>query len=337
MKKLMFLLGSLIIVSASAEDISTVKIINPTEFKPTGTIGIEYRAYGETEGHNDKITKATEELDAINDEWNRGANDYSRLETTFAIQMTEKFKLDGRIRDYNNIKDNSGNNLKIGTDTRLRLFYKHNDLLTSKIEYRDTNKNYEQYAFDLKYNIYSNKNGFLDSVSIIPKFKHEDQDHSNYTNKLSTELAMTGNLLFGITWENNYYINYNMYNHSKPYANNKSKDSEFSYDIELYLFKTFELYKSTNNTIALNLEGGFDPYTFYQYKHLTASTPAISYNKEYSLYSTIDLSTTYLLTDNISLKGGIGAEYRNWDKIVESEAKNWRWQPFAYVGTNIKF
>ena len=90
MKKLMFLLGSLIIVSASAEEVSAVKIVNPTEFKPTGTIGVEYRAYGETEGHHDKITKTTKEFDAINDEWNRGANDFSRLQTTFNVQINNR-------------------------------------------------------------------------------------------------------------------------------------------------------------------------------------------------------------------------------------------------------
>ena len=172
MKKLIFLLGSLLIVSTFAQEKSAVKIVSTTEFKPTDSIGLEYRIYGNTEGHNDKITKF---FNATNDEWNRGSNDYSRLQTTFNVQMTEKFKLNGRIRDFNNIKDNSGENLILGTDTRLRLYYKHNDFLTSKIEYRDTNKNYEQYAYDLKYNIFSNENGFLDSVSIIPKFKHEDQ------------------------------------------------------------------------------------------------------------------------------------------------------------------
>ena len=68
--------------------------------------------------------------------------------------MTEKSKLKGRIRDYNNLNRNdtydkttnkrTNMTTKSGTEIRLRYSYKHTDKFISKIQYRDE-KNNSQY------------------------------------------------------------------------------------------------------------------------------------------------------------------------------------------------
>lgn len=111
-------------------------------------------------------------------------------------------------------------------------------------------------------------------------------------------------------------------------------------DIELYVRRNFALYETEKSNLNLNLEVGYDPYKFYQYGRVlepTMSGKASTYKRTYDLRSLVDLGYTYELTNNIVVKTGVGAEYRNWDVTVESRAKDWRWQPFAYAAMNIKF
>ena len=167
MKKLSLILGALLAVGAVAQAKEEVvapvveeviiaepaveQIVVEEAFRPSGYVGLEYKAYGKTENQGDKI-----EINPLEeDKWNRGQNNYSRLQTTFGIQVTENFKLDGRIRDYNDLEKNDETkyeNKKHGTDTRIRGYYKHNDMFTSRIEYRDTEKNEERYEYQLRYN-----------------------------------------------------------------------------------------------------------------------------------------------------------------------------------------
>ena len=99
MKKLALLLGSLLVVGATASakeavvapvEVSkevvvvaepVVEVVVEEAFRPTGYIGLEYRAYGETEGHGDKIVMNEQGStpDTTQDTWNRGANNRARL------------------------------------------------------------------------------------------------------------------------------------------------------------------------------------------------------------------------------------------------------------------
>ncbi|MGL5644576.1 MAG: major outer membrane protein FomA, partial [Cetobacterium sp.] len=120
MKKLALLLGSLLVVGATASAKEAVvapvevskevvvvadvveEVVVEEAFRPSGYIGLEYRAYGETEGHGDKIVRNAQGnlSDTNQDTWNRGANNRARLQTTFGVQMTENSRLEGRVRDY---------------------------------------------------------------------------------------------------------------------------------------------------------------------------------------------------------------------------------------------
>lgn len=365
MNKLTLVLGALLVVgNLQAKEVVTVPVAveqeeivvvepevedavlstEPAVFKPTGSVGLEYRAYGNTEGHGDKISQTS----TSQDEWNRGANKYSRLQTTFGIQATENFKLEGRIRDYNNLEkkdENSRVNTKEGTETRLRAYYKHSDLLTSRIEFKDYTSNNEYYEYQLRINPYKNEGGFIDNVIIAPKLGYKNYNNSgNYRNTLGTNIYLTGNLPLGFTWENNYYLDYNMYNHdaltTKVNSNGtlNTEDKEFTAAMELYLYKTLPIYTASNYTVDFNFEGGYDPYKFTQYKGLNSYEGTNRKDKEsYSLYTTVDISLNYQLTPALAIKSGVGAEYRNWDIETQSEASHWRWQPFAYAAMNVNF
>ena len=193
MKKLALLLGSLLVVGATASAKEAVvapvevskevvvvadvveEVVVEEAFRPSGYIGLEYRAYGKTENHGDKVR--TNDLgenlpDTDQDQWNRGFNNYARLQTTFGIQMTENSRLEGRIRDYSNLESGAKNAAsKDATETRLRYFYKHNDKFTSRVQYRDEENNSQNVEYRVIYNAYTNKGGLLSSFTIEPNAK----------------------------------------------------------------------------------------------------------------------------------------------------------------------
>ncbi|MGL5123487.1 MAG: FomA family porin-like outer membrane protein [Fusobacteriaceae bacterium] len=356
MKRLAMILGSILVVSAvaSAKEVvvQPVRIEEPAMveeimveepavvaslFKPSGYIGLEYRGYGNTEGHNDKISVGAK------DGWNRGANKYSRLETTFGVQVTEKLLLEGRVRDYNNLEKNDSSRINkiIGTDTRLRLYYEHSELLTSKIEFKDDEDNVEKYEYQLQMTPYKNEGGILDMITIAPKYNHQKEENDNYLNQVGIDLYLTGNLPLGFTWENNLYLDYNIHNEGfeTEMKNGKleTEKKEFVATWEFYLYNTVALYSGNNYEIDFNFEGGYDAYEFNQFKRVDTFGNIVSAKEKYMIYTAMDISLAYNFTEALSMKTGAGAEYRNWDKTEQSAASDWRWQPFAYASMNVKF
>ena len=259
MKKLALFLGSLLVVGTAVQAKEVVvapvevskeiivvaepvveEVVAPV-FKPTGYVGVEYRAYGETEGHGDKVVKnaSGNAPDDNQDQWNRGENNYSRLETTFGVQATENFSLEGRIRDYNNLESNGGDheNTKTGTETRLRAYYQHNDWFTSRVQYRDEEDDSQNLEYQARFTTYKNEGGLLSSLILAPKVYHSfpEDGGSNYMNTIGMDIEYAGNLPLGFTWDGTIYLNQNFYGQDF-YTNadlTDSKDKEFSVDWEI--------------------------------------------------------------------------------------------------------
>ena len=368
MKKLALLLGSLLVVGATAHAKEVVAapvevskevvvvaepvvevIVVEEAFRPTGYIGVEYRAYGETEGHGDKFRGNTGTVNAPadnQDTWNRGANNRARLQTTFGIQMTENAKLEGRIRDYSNLETGSVRKLgkTTGTETRLRYYYKHTDTLTSRLQYRDEENDSQNFEYMLRINTYKNKGGLLESLVFAPKLYHSmaANNGGNYTNTLGMNIEYAGNLPLGFTWDGAVYLNQYFYNEDITTGVNETKDKEFQAEVELYLYRTVGLYATEKYNLDFNFEGGYDPYVFRQYDRYAKDAEKGTWSQTqekntYSLYTAMDVSLKYQMTPAVSVKGGVGAEYRNWDNEAQSSANDWRWQPFAFVSMNAKF
>ncbi|MGL6130473.1 MAG: FomA family porin-like outer membrane protein [Fusobacteriaceae bacterium] len=354
MKKLALLLGSLLVVGTAVQAkevvvapvevskevivvaepvVEEVVVAVAPEFRPTGYVGLEYKAYGNTEGHGDKKSSK--------DDWNNGENRYSRLQTTFGVAATENFSLEGRIRDYNNLErnDTAYNNTKTGTETRLRAYYKHNDLFTSRVEYKDTTSDAQTVEYQARFNVYKNDGALLSKVVLAPKFKHEFETEGGgaYTNTVGADIEYAGNLPLGFTWDGTVYLNQNFYGKDIQTGVNSTKNEEFVAEVELYLYKTVGLYSNNKTSVDFNLEGGYDAYSFNQYDRYSLTEKTTAEKNSYSLYTLLTLDAEYKVTENFALNTGVGAEYRNWDNTSEGSASDWRWQPLAYAGMKVTF
>lgn len=294
MKKLALLLGSLLVVGATAS--AKEVVVAPVEvskevvvvaepvvevvvleeaFRPSGYIGVEYRAYGETEGHGDKIVRNSEGnvADTDQDTWNRGANNRARLQTSFGIQMTENSKLEARIRDYTNLESSSSSETKLGkdygTETRLRYFYKHNSDLTSRLQYRDEENDSQNFQYMLRYAAYQNKGGLLSSLVLAPNLYHSmaKDNGGDYLNSIGLNIEYAGNLPLGFTWDGTIYLDQYFYNNSNAIQKepDSTTDKEFVVTWELYLYRTFALYSTDDYELDFNFEGGYDIQSFYKY------------------------------------------------------------------------
>lgn len=109
------------------------------------------------------------------------------------------------------------------------------------------------------------------------------------------------------------------------------EDKELVIEWELYLRRHFELYTTNNYILNLDFEGGYDPYVFRQYDRYGYDESKKIYSMKkskdtYELYGQIAVSADYRITDNFVTTAGIGAEYRNLDKVNQNSASNWRWQ-----------
>lgn len=364
MKKLALLLGSLLVVGATASAKEAVvapvevskevvvvadvveEVVVEEAFRPFGYAGLEYRAYGETEGHGDKVTRNLEGvIFPDQDLWNRGANNYSRLQTVFGVQMTEKSRLDVRVRDYNNLDRNDENNdtAKAGTETRIRLKYQHTPVIASQFQYRDEEDNSQNYEYRLIWNAYSNKGALLSKINVEPYIYHsQPQDNGgNYKNMLGTKLQFLGDLFVGFNYEFNTYLEQTFFNQDFRTGENTYKDKEFAAIFEAYLYNTIALYSTDDYNLDLNFAGGYDPYVVKQYGRYNKATATkeayVSDKNSYEAYLALDVSLTYQLTPALSVNGGVGAEYRNWSYTSENSARDWRWQPYAFAGMNVKF
>ncbi|MGL5901165.1 MAG: FomA family porin-like outer membrane protein, partial [Cetobacterium sp.] len=356
------LLGSLLVVGATAS--AKEAVVAPVEvskevvvvaepvvevveeaFRPSGFVGLQYKVYGETEGHNDKIAiDSTGAASDHQDSWNRGNNNYSRLETSFGIQATENFKFEGRIRDFNNLDRNDASSAtksskKAATETRLRFSYKHNDVFTSRFQYRDEENNSQNFEYRALLNAYTNKGALVSKVSVQPYIYHVQpaDNGGDYQNMVGAQIAVLGDLFAGFNYEFNTYLEQWFYNQDIQTGENSFKDKEAMAYFEFYLYNTVGLYANDNTSLDLNLDAGFDPYSFSQYGRFDKDTKKVSDKNTYEARVLLDVTVTHQLTPSLAINAGVGAEYRNWNNTAQSSASDWRWQPLAFAGMNVKF
>ncbi|MGL5965056.1 MAG: FomA family porin-like outer membrane protein, partial [Fusobacteriaceae bacterium] len=314
-------------------------------FRPSGYIGLEYRAFGNTEGHTDEIVKdSSNEASDNQNSWNRGQNNYSRLETSFAIQATERFKFEGRVRDFNNLDRNdetsaTKSSKSEATETRLRFSYKHNDVITSRFQYRDEEDNSQNFEYRAILNAYTNKGGLLSKVSLQPYLYHVQpvENGGDYLNRVGAQVQFLGDLFAGFNYEFNTYLEETFLNHDFQTGKDNYEDKEWTASFELYLYNTIGLYSNENTNLDFNFTAGLDPYSFSQYAPYNVKENKKGDKSSYEAQLVLDVTATHQLTPSLSVNAGVGAEYRNWNNIAQSSAQEWRWQPFAFAGMKAKF
>lgn len=370
MKRLALLLGSLLVVSAAASakevvpapvvvEEAPVQIVEKEVivyrdkeegFRPNGSLHLDYKYYGETEGQ-DFTT------DTYSDAWN-GGNNYSRMELSGVMNMTEKQRLEYRVRDYENLQGDSAKQTDNGTDTRLRYYYNHGDLASTKIGLESRVEYYNHYDSqyqDLVYQARFDFGGYLfdndyiktDYFKVVPKVGYSwgDSNSDDYYTSYGVDFETKHILPYGFDIELNVYNTFNDYGvthgfdangdlqlaDGNPFTKNDLKDTyddSFTTKVELYLHYNKVLYTNEKWTVALGTEWGYDPYTVED---------NTTDKRAYYLKADQWITTTYAITDTYSVFGTVGAEYGNFAVKSESSATNWRWQPYVTVGFDVAF
>ena len=361
MKKLALVLGSLLVIGsvASAKEVMPapvaepeVKIVEkpvevivyrdrvveaPAKWRPNGSLNIQYRWYGETENRvpGEK-----------NSDWARGTNNYGRLQTEAKVNITENQKLEVRARNFHTLRTEKS---KAPEDQlRLRHFYNFGNIAdtkvnaTSRVEYNQKSNDGEKHieasvGFDFAQYLFNNDFIKTDSFVLRPRYKYTWEGHKDgsYTNTLGINLESAYTLPLGFSAEFNLYPQY-VFADEKFETNKGMKDKEFYMEMEAYLYNSTELYKNGKFDVSFEFEGGYDPYSFHQYK-LVENRNDNKERRDYSLYALPYLQANYQATEFVKLYAAAGAEYRNWKDSAESTASHWRWQPTAWAGMKVNF
>lgn len=364
MRKLALLLGSLVVVaSASAKEVVPAPVVveeAPVQivekevivyrdkeegFRPSGNVDLQYRYYGRTEKNNGESKK----------DWN-DKNNYSRLQLSGKVQMTENQKLEFRVRDFNELDKEDGlQGGALGTETRLRYFYDHGKLgdskvdFTSRLQYRDKTNGTQDIEYQARFNFaeYMFNNDFVKTTdfTVAPNYQYvwSPDNSSNYENILGLELNSFYELPLGFSAEFNVYAKQHFYGEKaeisvkdKDYVA-KNEDKNFTVDVEAYLYHSLPLYQNDKLSVAFNNEGGYDTYSWSQEKEFDAKTNKESDHSNYQVYLLSTIGVDYQATPNVALYAAAGAEYRNWQITSGSSASNWRWQPTVWAGFKTTF
>ena len=361
MKRLALLLGSLLVVTAAASakevvpapvvvEEAPVQIVEKEVivyrdkeegFRPNGFVDLQYKYMGQTEG-KDSIT-----------EWNDN-NNYSRTQLEGKIQMTEKQAFEYRVRAYNSLDEASGTNKMTDsygndTETRLRYYYNHGLVgnskadMTSFVEYNNSADS-QSLEYQLKFDLadYMFNNDFVKTTTFVvgPRYIYSWNagNDSDYTNTLGVYLDWINQLPYGFSTELEIDgLHYNMYGEKarvKDYGRT-NKDDSVSLSVAAKIMHNYNLYTNGNYALDWAFEGGYDTYNWSNRHNIELSTHYD--DSKYEVYAQPSFTLSYQATDFVTLYGTLGAEYRNWIKTAESDAQNWRWQPFAIVGFRTTF
>ena len=353
MKRLALLLGSLLVVTAAASakevvpapvvvEEAPVQIVEKEVivyrdkeegFRPNGNVSLEYRYYGNTEG-NEKNG---------DNEWNTD-NNYSRVQLSGKINMTEKQTLDYRVRAYNSLSENDKSNpTSVGnsTETRLRYYYNAEKLgdtnigVTPFLQYKNKTSGTQQLRADLRFDFtdYFFDNDFIKTTvaEFGPSYMYtwSDGNDSDYTNSIGYYFDFYNQLPYGFAFEvksDDDASYYNMYGQ-------EGKDNNFLATLGVYLYHDANLYTNGKYALDWHFEGGYDQYKWSS-RRMGLDTDS---KRSYSLYANPNLIFSYAATEFVTLTGTLGAEYRNWTNDIESSAQDWRWQPYVAVGFTTTF
>ena len=370
MKKLALVLGSLLVVGsvASAKEVMPAptpapeKVVEYVEkpvivyrdrevtpaWRPNGSVDVQYRWYGETENKTKKDPEAGTWVNPDN-------NNAGRLQTETKINFTKNQSLEVRTRNYHTLRSTDKGDSNADDDqVRIRHFYKFGKLgsskidATSRLEYKqagnDGGKQVEASVFfDFADYIYSSNFFKADKFGFRVGYQHKWAGHDsgvvgqpfskgtqdNYLINFESEYTLP----CGFSAELNAYNKYNVHNKKFGVYGKENKKSQFWGSVEAYIYQHTPLYKNNSVELSFDFEGGYDPYTWHQYKIIDNDGD----RRSYQVYMLPTFQVAYKPTDFVKLYAAAGAEYRNWAVDAESKAKDWRWQPTAWAGMKVTF
>ena len=381
MKKLALVLGSLLVVgtAVSAKEVMPAPVAAPEKvveivekpvivyrdrevtpaWKPNGSVSLKYNWYGEVENKKPKEDK--------DGDWATSPTNAGRLEAVTNINFTEKQTLYVRTRNYHTLRDDEkqNQNSKIGSDSlRVRHFYNFGTLGDTKVKAK-SRLSYDQsggdlgaknaeasVAFDFANYFPSNDYFKVTKFALRPRYVYRWKGHGDNAttrNRYELDLETSYKLPLGFSATVTVYSSYDRYRRPFRVGNDgETKKGEFRGALDATLEYSASLYKNDKFELTFDAEGGYDSYSFNQYKRYsngdtvvlpgsTKKVPKLTNRRAYSVYLLPTLNVSYKATDNVKLFAGAGAEYRNWAVESESVAKNWRWQPTAWAGMKVSF
>lgn len=330
--------------------------------KAAGHFNIKYDYYGKSESYYEpSLTSST----------NNG-NEGSRLELSGKMSTFKNQWFEYRVREYQNLENKNSSNSKrsTGNDTRVRYYFKHNDIYNNKIgnttrlEYRSFTSSIEQVSiseiFDLKKLLPEGNDYFkITTLRLLPgyeyRFKGPETDY--HVNKLKLDVDYRFVLPYDFQLYGTLYLSQNYFsdearaalNTTTKNPNTTSKttvqqaSSElFQATLEMYLRKTWNLYKYEDYSVDLQFIGGLDSlgyngYNSYNTVLSTNERSLVTGKYKASIYAFPHVGVTYKPTNNLEVFGNVGAEYRNWEYQNFQNMRDWEWQARAVVGMNRKF
>lgn len=330
------------------------------EWKPNGNLDVQYKYYGEVENKEIK--------DDVS--WADEATNYSRLQLEGNINLTPADKLNIRVRNFNSLDKHEYNK---ADNTRMRYYHTFGDVYgmdtTSRLEYERGSEEQSlegRAIFDFSKYMFSNDYVKTTNFSLEPSYKYTwaDSNDDDYTNTLGLALNTEHEFPFGFSFEADIEVFKDFYGYNKDVksprefkdgfvdgrkhrygrdGNLNSYSSNTRVEVTALLRNHQELYAQDKLSIAFDVEGGYDTYNYTQkgYGIRNAGKPSVDYGKRYhraidTLKLEPSFTATYAATKFVDLYAGVGAEYAN-KQTQENEAKNWRWQPYAFAGFNVAF
>ena len=344
----------------------------PAKWRPNGSVDVRYDWYGETENKVDGQLAKADGFDSKKEkDWAKEENNYGRLQLEGNVNITENQKIDFRYRNFHTVntpkkddKDKYAKSVAEKDAVRLRHFYNFGNVADTKVNATsrlvweqkavDGSKKAEaSVGFNFADYLFSNDYIKTTNFTVRPLYAHQWTDHRGDKRKGSEVLGLylesNYELPYGFSVEFNVKPTYTFYGSKQNFTNHKDietfdskrdlkeKKKAFDMDVELKLMNTTNLYKNDKFAVDFNFEGGYDAYTFHQYRSYDKKEKTIGAKREYSLYALPTIEAGYQATEFVKVYAGAGAEYRNWKEKNENSAKNWRWQPTAYAGMKVNF
>jgi opacity protein-like surface antigen len=368
MKKTALLLGSLLVVgaTASAKEVAPAPVVQqepqvvevvvikeaPKVWKPNGTFKQELEYHGNYEGKKNR--------------------DYLRYVPAVGnINITPNLSADFRLRYQLGLHEGDSRTSK--SEFRTRWYYDHGTLADTKIDmksrfrFQKTTKfqagyNYnttDLVAYDLGLNytleyrlgfnfkdyIPSNDYFKVTNFTLAPSYAYMfAEGDSQYANMIGLEFLSTYDLPWGFSAELNLY-NLGLFSSVERVTGlNQSNKNFYTFGLEAYLYYNYKLLESQDGRTSLSFlfEGGFDPYQaaskrIYGIKLNEAKQVVRGGDRtDYFLYAQPELRVTHKATPDVSVYAGIKGYYGN-EITTGSQAKLWRWQPRAVIGWSAKF
>lgn len=344
------------------------------EWKPNGYVNVLYKYWGRTETKNEDVDWANSSNNFARVQLRgsvnltpkqklyfrvRNQNDYDK-ETKFQHTYSDNTRIDYSYK-FGKLGDS-----KVNTTGKLQYYKWPTSQRVEAYAY-----------FDFAEYMINNDFIKTTNFSIVPSYRYywANSNDENYYNRLTIGLESNYDLPLGFSAEIDIYGRYHKYGQEKinyyPFDKKacevkksdgtldeektkeniekmqelniqKQYDDDFSLDVELYLYQETNLYKNDKLNVDFYFEGGIEEssYTWSKNRYVNYGESKDNSKKDhfqYSAYMSPEVNFGYKLTNDVKLYGGIGAEYRNWQKDNSHNAKNWRWQPFVYTGVKVTF